>query len=279
MSEKNANYFTAGELSTLFGISKQALFYYERNGLLQPSFINEKGYRYYEIDKYLLMEIIVGLRKLDLPTADIHEYLSNRSKENFNKLIAKKLQECDELIATTNKLKQELQLVVDGLNAKENHVLNQIMLSYHDLRLIKQRDIPDSCGGKKRIQMFAKHTQRTLRSKYLIKRKVGWVVDAKQFLLGKKLPSKAFFSNVSNVPAHRKAEFFQLPAGLYMKMYFQGTFQTNAPSIIKQFNNFIKKNKLQICSDVYVIPIENHWLSDNPANYINEVFIHVEYAD
>ena len=79
------NCFTAGELASLFGISKQALLYYDRTKLLCPDFISDNGYRYYSINQYLDLEIIVNLRSLNIPISDIKEYLEHRNKTEFIK--------------------------------------------------------------------------------------------------------------------------------------------------------------------------------------------------
>ena len=84
------NYFTAGELASMFGISKQSLLYYDKIHLLSPDFISENGYRHYSIAQFLDLEIIVNLRSLDIPINDIQDYLKNRSRERLDELFRKK---------------------------------------------------------------------------------------------------------------------------------------------------------------------------------------------
>lgn len=85
------NYFTAGELASMFGISKQSLLYYDKIHLLSPDFISENGYRHYSITQYLDLEIIVNLRSLDIPINDIQDYLNNRSREKLMKSSGKRI--------------------------------------------------------------------------------------------------------------------------------------------------------------------------------------------
>ena len=61
MSKSIEDFFTAGELATLFNIPKQTLLYYDRIGLLSPEFIAENGYRHYSLTQYLILEIIVNI--------------------------------------------------------------------------------------------------------------------------------------------------------------------------------------------------------------------------
>ena len=60
MTEKiSENYFSIGEFASLFGVSKQTLFYYERNKILMPALIEENGYRYYALEQYFIFDIIL----------------------------------------------------------------------------------------------------------------------------------------------------------------------------------------------------------------------------
>ena len=85
--ENEKNYFTAGELASLYGIPKQTLLYYDKNELLIPAFVNKNGYRYYSVSQYLVLEIILNMRKLNISVHDIKLYLENRSDENFGKIL------------------------------------------------------------------------------------------------------------------------------------------------------------------------------------------------
>ena len=81
--QEKQNYFTAGELANIFGISKQTLLYYDRTGLFSPAFVSENGYRHYSIHQYMDLEVILRLRALNISIAHIKQYLSNRNKEDF----------------------------------------------------------------------------------------------------------------------------------------------------------------------------------------------------
>lgn len=50
MSKSIEDFFTAGELATLFNIPKQTLLYYDRIGLLSPEFIAGKWSSHYSFN-------------------------------------------------------------------------------------------------------------------------------------------------------------------------------------------------------------------------------------
>ena len=82
-NEEKQSYFTAGELANIFGISKQTLLYYDKMGLFSPAFVSENGYRHYNMNQYMDLEVILRLRSLNISIALIKQYLGNRSKEDF----------------------------------------------------------------------------------------------------------------------------------------------------------------------------------------------------
>ena len=78
MNKLSETYFTIGEFASLFKLSKQTLFYYERNNILRPAYIDENGYRYYSLEQYFIFDIIINMRKLGIPLKEIADYIQNR---------------------------------------------------------------------------------------------------------------------------------------------------------------------------------------------------------
>lgn len=76
-----------GEFSCLAKTTVKTLRYYDEIGLLKPVFVDDNGYRYYQIDQLNELLKIVKLRKLDIPLLDIKEVLKNNS--NLQKVLEK----------------------------------------------------------------------------------------------------------------------------------------------------------------------------------------------
>ena len=94
------DYFTPGELAKLTGISKQILLYYDKNNIFSPSFVDDNGYRYYSLSQYFSLEILITMRKLDIPLQDIMFYLKNKNLHDLKKIYTLKLHEYQDKIAT-----------------------------------------------------------------------------------------------------------------------------------------------------------------------------------
>jgi len=70
----------AGEMAKLHGISKQTLLYYDRIGLLKPREISETNqYRYYTLDQFEELDVILSLKNLGMKLKEIKHYLNKSS--------------------------------------------------------------------------------------------------------------------------------------------------------------------------------------------------------
>lgn len=278
MFKTTQDFFTAGELATLFNIPKQTLLYYDRIGLLVPEFIAENGYRHYSLTQYLILEIVVNLRKLDIPISEIKYYLDHKNSVSFKNLIDKRSRECDEIINKNLKIKHSLRFVNKLLSNIEDVHLNNITLEIQDEKTLFISDLSSIKIGKQRLETMAKHNQKAFGKKHFKEKSVGWIVDQKKFLKGEASNSLAFFTTVGH-PENISKDHVILPQGLYLSIYFKGTYHKNALFISEKIASFLSRNKLQPLSNIYVLPLKNHWLTSDPEEYINQILLQVKYEE
>ena len=68
--------YTIGKFSKICNLPVKTLRYYDDIGLLKPSYIDpETNYRYYDYDKIEAIKIIMLLKNLHTPLADIKEII------------------------------------------------------------------------------------------------------------------------------------------------------------------------------------------------------------
>lgn len=276
------NYFTAGELANIFGVSKQTLLYYEKMGLFSPACIGENGYRQYSPNQYMDLEVILRLRSLNLSIALIKKYLSNRSKDDFICIMESKRLESEEIIRENEEILKIINSFAANATAKFNKPLKQPLLNWCEAKTLYSTPTTASHNGKDRVMLFTKHSQCTFEDNNVLDKNVGWVVDHNDFL--NQVPLKdtiAFFSyapaNVGEASnSERDVEIINLPCGLYVEVYFKGTFYKNAQPIGKIIDEFLKTNSLKPISEIFVLPIESHLLHNDPKDYINKIFLQVQ---
>lgn len=272
------NYFTAGELASLFNISKQTLLYYDKIGLLAPEFISSNGYRYYSISQYLTLEIIVNLRTLKMSIEEIKNFLMHKDKNALLELLQQKDQEFQQIIKDYEHARKSIANIFNHYSTDYENKINKITLVYREKRLLKTTILQNEITGKESVSIYAKHTQKTFHNKGILEKRIGWTVDIDKFLVGdNKLSAKMYFNYAPDIIGHMHPKKFVLPEGLYIEIIFRGTFHKNSKTLSKLISDFIDNNKLRPLSDVYIVPLENHWLTNDISKYINKLYFQVEY--
>lgn len=116
----NEDYLTIGEVSKIKKISLKSLRYYEQIGILKPAKINpENGYRYYDNNQLLAIDMIKFLSAFDFPLKEWNRYIDAEHGFYLRELIqdGRKItyQKMEEL---ENRLKR-LELAEQDLNVSE----------------------------------------------------------------------------------------------------------------------------------------------------------------
>lgn len=278
MQDKN-NTMTAGELADLFQIPKQTLLYYDKIGALKPEYIAENGYRHYSVKQYMVLEMIINLRKMNIPMSEIKEYLENRGTDNLEALLQKKFEECNAIIAQKERIKEDILVTCHQISKIRRTFLNQFSLCFRPEKTFCLNKVENIKAGGDRFKIFAQHNNMVFSKQHFKERAVGWIVPVKDFLSGKSPFSIAFFSTIK--PSHigpdlDEKTLFMRPAGLYVTVRFKGTYYQNNQRIAEQFRKFLKQNNLEPAGNAYVMPLKNHWMTADTTEYINQISMQVK---
>jgi DNA-binding transcriptional MerR regulator len=119
--DNRKDYFTIGEFGALFNVSKQTLQFYDKNGVFQPEYRAENGYRYYSFTQIEAFQVLLMLRELDVPLKEIREHLGNPSPERFLTLLDRQRSSLEarmkELQHTLEFIDYKRQVTEEGLHA------------------------------------------------------------------------------------------------------------------------------------------------------------------
>lgn len=121
-SEHTEGLLRIGEVARLFNLSVGALRHYEQMGLLDPAHIDPaSGYRYYGSRQLSTLNTISHLRVLDLPLAQIREFVTTRDMDLMQRQLTKQQKLIEhrrrELERMSRKIDQRLALLHGALNA------------------------------------------------------------------------------------------------------------------------------------------------------------------
>lgn len=104
--KKPNGYLTTGEFAKVCQVNKQTLFHYDQVGILRPEITGANGYRYYSYLQLDTFNAISMLKALDMPLAEIKEFLNKRSPEKFLKLLKEQSNTVDAKISELQWLKR-----------------------------------------------------------------------------------------------------------------------------------------------------------------------------
>jgi len=123
MPKDQQNYLQIGELSKQSGIAISALRYYQEVGLLEPSYISETKYRYYQFNDIALAKFIKKSQRLGFSLDEIKQILNERHKGRSPcprvRILAKqKIDKLHEQIDELKKLEKELKDYIVGASTE-----------------------------------------------------------------------------------------------------------------------------------------------------------------
>lgn len=114
--------FQIGDVARMFHLSVGSLRHYEKIGLLQPEYIDEKtGYRYYSTRQFECLNTIRYLRVLDMPLSQIADFLKNRDVDKMRDMLRQQKEEVilrqKHLQIIEKKIDNRLQQLEDALDS------------------------------------------------------------------------------------------------------------------------------------------------------------------
>lgn len=112
-----------GEVARLFNLSVGTLRHYEQMGLLEPAYVDAaSGYRYYGARQLSTLNTISHLRVLDLPLAQIREFVTTRDVDLMQRQLAQQQELIErkrrELERVSRKIDNRLALLRGALDAE-----------------------------------------------------------------------------------------------------------------------------------------------------------------
>ena len=142
--------YKIGEFSVLSKTTIKTLRYYEKEGLLKPSFVDEKGYRYYETSKLIELSKIISLRQIGFSISEIKKVKSGAEFENLLLIKQKEL--------------ENLQMEYNFKISQIKYILGEKEMKYE----VTTKELPEDIVYYKEgvVEDFSKITEFILRSGY-----------------------------------------------------------------------------------------------------------------
>lgn len=130
------NYYKTGQFAKLANVSERTIRYYDKIGLLKPSFVMENGYRQYSDLDLLKLQKILSLKHLGFSIEEIFPMVMNNTnlKESFDLQIDL----IEDKISHLQSLKDALKRASQTPDLSWNMILSLVQLSNEETNIIEQ---------------------------------------------------------------------------------------------------------------------------------------------
>lgn len=130
------NYYKTGQFAKLANVSERTIRYYDKIGLLKPSFVMENGYRQYSDLDLLTLQKILSLKHLGFSIEEIFPMVMDNTnlKESFDLQIDL----IEDKISHLQSLKDALKRASQTPDLSWNMILSLVQLSNEETNIIEQ---------------------------------------------------------------------------------------------------------------------------------------------
>lgn len=130
------NYYKTGQFAKLANVSERTIRYYDKIGLLKPSFVMENGYRQYSDLDLLKLQKILSLKHLGFSIEEIFPMVMDNTnlKESFELQIGL----IEDKISHLQSLKDALKRASQTPDLSWNMILSLVQLSNEETNIIEQ---------------------------------------------------------------------------------------------------------------------------------------------
>ena len=265
-------FMTTSEFARICGVSKHTLFHYDDIGILQPEYVNEKGYRYYSVKQFFIFDIIATLQQAKTPLCEIKAYLEHKTPAGFLAILAeksaelrreeKKIRRMQQLLAATTKMTRSALTAVCQTPSIEQMPAEYLMT------------VPLSSQGieKEDVQKIGQHFHYCAAHHIEYEYPVGVIITREH--LEQEIYDKPdyFFNKLRKncSDAHVQIK----PAGTYAIWHHKGSYGA-LPQSYAALCQYIKQQHFVISGNSYEQEILSYLSVENPEEYIITIAIEV----
>lgn len=130
------NYYKTGQFAKLANVSERTIRYYDKIGLLKPSFVMENGYRQYSDLDLLKLQKILSLKHLGFSIEEIFPMVMDNT--NFKKSFELQIDLIEDKISHLQSLKDALKRASQTPDLSWNMILSLVQLSNEETNIIEQ---------------------------------------------------------------------------------------------------------------------------------------------
>lgn len=133
-------YYTTGQFAKLANITERTVRYYDKVGLLRPSFIMDNGYRKYSHKDLIKLQKILLFKSLGFSLEEIEGIIVQNDNSSMNQSLQTQIELVDSKIQYYTKLKDSLisaRNLVEENRLNDSKIIELLQLNSNEVRIIK----------------------------------------------------------------------------------------------------------------------------------------------
>ena len=268
-------YLTISEMAKSAGISRRTLIYYDQIDLFKPAKVGENGYRYYGIDQYFELDVILLLKNLDVSLEDIHIFLKNRNVDYVLDGFMRQKQKVDDQIKKLNIIRGTLDSYIERYTTLKNFDLESITHSYREAESFVISDTIESYDDFDSVEIYGRFYNSVDSSDLFSGYPIGFLVDGSAFY--QENFHAAPYRALIKIPEDR-LHFYQQqrvvrrPAGDYVSGFMKDEIH-HINTFNNRFRNYLKEHQLELNGDIWELLWQDETTSEQPEDQVFEVLI------
>ncbi|MEQ7195037.1 MerR family transcriptional regulator [Enterococcus avium] len=271
-------FLTISEMAKYAGISRRTLIYYDQIDLFKPAKVGENGYRYYGIDQYFELDVILLLKNLDVSLEDIHIFLKNRNVDYVLDGFMRQKQKIDEQIQKLGRIRSALNSYIERYTTLKNFDLESITYSYREAESFVISDIIESYDDIDAAQIYGRFYSSVDSSDLFSGYPIGFLVDGSAFY--EKNFHAAPYRALVKIPEERlhiydRQRVVKRPAGDYVSGFMKDEIH-HINTFNNRFRNYLKEKNLELNGDIWELLWQDETTSEHPEDQVFEVLIPVK---
>ncbi|MBU3146277.1 MerR family transcriptional regulator [Clostridium sp. CF012] len=265
--------FSIGEMSKLQNISVQALRYYDKIGLLKPSYINEKSsYRYYSAKHFVILDLIKQCKAMGLSLDEIKELIENyTSFDSILNIISKQKEMVDSKIKELNIMKNNINFLEERIKNSLEEGINDVFIKYNEERkFIKYNNT------KRYTEEFEINLSEILvamEQKYSSSNKeLAFAVSYQDVKKYDELIYNNMLISVSERITDNDNNLITLPKGEYITLNFDDDYNDTS-KYYKSLIEYIDRKNIEVSGDFYEVYIMTRVSNDGTERSLGQIQI------
>ena len=267
--------FSIGEVSKLFHISVSSLRHYENVGLLLPEYTSpDTGYRYYGPEQFEVLNTIRYLRALDMPLAEIEDFLKNKDISNIEEKLMQQKKIVLEKQLELKRMEQKINHRLNVLSEAQNTPLDTVTLVQLPASRIVWVEAPLKIEESQDMEAPIRKLDQSKAEAVVFLGKVGLGISSEHLQNSEYKKYDGIFLILDDEYIY-DGETMPVAESLCVRLCFRGS-HAEAPGQYKKLLDYIKKHQMQIVGFSREITLIDYGITNDPEKFVTEICIPVK---